>query len=167
MRQVKTSDILYRTLSFLIIHNDRMKTVLITASLVVLAGATGGNASSFLPSNSEITQIANRFRAILDTIGMTGVGIDVLRCYDDSLEDRDRLKVCIMYDTAARIIDHRMLKLFIARGIKGAAPTQLYTDDVFNTRMNTYGRVAFSGSVQGMTLVGRAAQKVVEKVMPR
>ena len=143
-----------------------MKTVLIAASLVVFAGVTGGNASSFQPSDSEITQIANRFRAILNTFGMSGVGIDVLRCYDDSSEDRYRLKVCIMYDTAARIIDQRMLKRFIARGIEGAAPAQLYTDDVFDTRMDTYGRVAFSGSVQGMTLVGRAAQKVVEKVMP-
>lgn len=90
---MKTTDNLCRTFTPPIIHNDKMKIALIAASLIVLVGGIG-SASSFQPSDAEITQTANRFRAILDTSGISGVGRDVLKCYDDNLEDQSRLKVC-------------------------------------------------------------------------
>lgn len=114
----------------------------------------------------SIGRIAQRFRAILDTSGIAGVGKDILKCYNENLDNSSALKECVVYDYAALSIDRTMIQIFTAQGIN-AAPAVLFTDRVFEARQNTYGRIAFGSETQDFRTVRASAQKVVEKVMPR
>ena len=124
-------------------------------------------AETFQPTEQSLTRIANRLRVILDKSGIRTVSNDVMKCYDDNLSNATKLKECAVYDTAAFIIDKTMVRLFIARGIPNAAPAPLYVESVFDARLDTYGRLAFRDDLQGFNALYPAAQRVVEKALPR
>lgn len=142
-----------------------MRTLVSVALLLALA-ASHARADTFQPNEALVDRVAQRFRAALSQSGINGVGRDVLKCYDDNLDDKSRLKECVVYDVAALIVDRTMLQIFVARGVD-AAPAALFTDRVFAARHDTYGKVAFQNDARGMKLVGPTARKVVEKVLPR
>lgn len=123
-------------------------------------------ADSLRISEASISRIAQRFRAILDTAGINGVGRDILNCYNENLDNSGALKECVAYDYAALIVDRVMLQIFTAQGVN-AAPAALFTDRVFEARQNTYGRIAFRNEIQDTRSIRANAQKIVEKVMPR
>lgn len=140
--------------------------VLIVVVCLSIFGAGYARADGFPPSEATINRIAQRFRAILDVSGINGVGKDVLRCYNDNLNNSNLLKECVVYDAAALIVDRTMLEIFIGQGVD-AKPAALFTERVFTARQNTYGRAAFQNDERSMKFVGPAAQRVVTKVLPR
>lgn len=142
-----------------------MRSFLIVACLAI-ANINHARADSFPPSEAAINRIAKRFRTTLDKFGINGVGRDVLKCYDDNLDNSNLLKECVVYDTAALMVDRVMMRIFIARGVD-AKPAVLFTDQTYTARQNTYGKMAFRGDDRSMSSVGPAAQRVVEKVLPR
>jgi hypothetical protein len=112
-----------------------------------------------------VRRIAARFRETFNASGIAGVGQDVLKCYDDRLTEPASMRECVVYDTAALIFDRSMMQVFTARGMNAVA-APLFTNEVFDARQTTYGRLAFKGDPQDRELVGPAAQKVVGKVWP-
>lgn len=142
-----------------------MRRTLLAGLLLILT--TGQSiADSVRISDTSSTRIAQRFRSILDTSGMNGVGRDILDCYNNNLNNFSALKECVVYDYAALIVDRMMVRLFTAQGVD-ATPAALFTDRVFDTRQDTYGRIAFRGARQDLKAIKANAQKIVEKVMPR
>ena len=140
-----------------------MRTWLITVSFVLVSFAA--DAAKFKPDDAMITRISNRLKTTLTRSGITGVGQDVLSCYDDTLRDRDAAKECVVYDMAALMLDRQMGQVFVARGMKKSS-SPLYTNEAFDARSRAYGFPAFQDDKLGEKKVGDAARRVLSKAFP-
>ena len=75
------------------------------------------------------------------------------------------MRECVVYDTAALLVDRTMMKIFPAR-VMHPTPARMWTTEVFDARQNTYGRIAFRGILRDRAALGPAARKVVNIVLP-
>lgn len=130
---------------------------------LLLLGASQARAASFPPSDEKLEDIAHQFNDTMKESGVVGVGSDVLKCYDDNLSNKSAMKLCVIYDTTALIYDRSMKQIFIAHGMDGS-PAPLFTNQVFDARQNTYGKIAFADAPGSRKLVGPLAQRVLNKV---
>jgi hypothetical protein len=79
-----------------------MRAFLILVCLMLASEAL--RAEQFHPGDVMISRIAQRLKTTLRLSGISGVGEDVLKCYDDNLGSTDATKECVVYDLAALLL---------------------------------------------------------------
>jgi hypothetical protein len=136
----------------------------LSAVCVLMLGVSQGRAAGFPPSEAALNELASHFHTMLQNEGISGIGSDVIKCYERTLGDKNAMKMCVVYDTAALMLDKGMQQMFVGRGLN-AVPATLFTNQAFDARQNSYGQIAFSDAPGSRKLVGPLAQKVLHRAI--
>ena len=100
-------------------------------------------------SQKTASDISKRFKGVMEKSGMSGVTVDVQKCYDDSLSksnEQDLIRACMLYDKAAKALDLGFAQAMVARGSKDPGPANSYlTSKAYEARMKIYTEIAFKG----------------------
>jgi hypothetical protein len=100
-------------------------------------------------SQKTASDISKRFKGVMEKSGMSGVTVDVQKCYDDALSksnEQDLIRACMLYDKAAKALDLGFAQAMVARGSKDPGPANSYlTSKAYEVRMKIYSEIAFKG----------------------
>jgi len=100
-------------------------------------------------SQKTVSDITKRFKGVMDKSGMSGVTVDVQKCYDDALSrtnEQDLIRACMLYDKAAKALDLGFAQAMVARGSKDPGPANSYLmSKAYEARMKIYTDIAFKG----------------------
>ena len=146
-------------------HKMRMLCVCLSLAAVSVGASAASAATPASSTDAMVTRIAQRFKSHLDQGGITGVSQDVLKCYDNALDDNHATRECIVYDVAALLLDRQMVQVRIARGMT-AHQAPLYTNEAFDARNRIYASSAFRDDPADESKVGPLANRVLHLVLP-
>ena len=124
-------------------------------------------------SQKIVSDIARRFKGVMEESGISGVTADVQKCYDDALSksnEQELIRSCMLYDKAAKALDIGFGKAMVARVGKDPGPANAYlSNKAYKTRIEIYTKIAFKGytDAQVINYFGDYPSKLIDRLIVR
>ncbi len=124
-------------------------------------------------SQKIVSDIARRFKGVMEESGISGVTADVQKCYDDALSksnEQELIRSCMLYDKAAKALDIGFGKAIVARVGKDPGPANAYlSNKAYKTRIEIYTKIAFKGytDAQVINYFGDYPSKLIDRLIVR
>ncbi len=102
--------------------------------------------ASVVPNAALIYQTALRFRHDLHAGGTSLVAVSVRNCYFNAGVDPDKLKPCMLYDSAAFRMDSDIETYMKMQGVPNWQRSPYFTNELYSQRAATYTRLVFKSA---------------------
>ncbi|MBT8606766.1 J domain-containing protein [Polynucleobacter paneuropaeus] len=127
--------------------NFRMSLLTEHKCKITLQNIAKNSAESDRYTQASADSISKRFDSKMKKSGMSGVIVDLQKCYVDATtngNDIEELRSCYFYDKLVMGMDKGFREFMAGKGYKDPGPTTNYlTDDAFSKRQETYLPIAF------------------------